>query len=65
MGFLAMFRTRRIDRIHPALSRALVNAQHELAFRERRARDEGRDPDEDPLVRSWRDEISLLRPAGG
>jgi RsiW-degrading membrane proteinase PrsW (M82 family) len=57
----AMFRTRRIDRIHPALSRALVNAQHELAFRKRRARDEGRDPDDDALVRSWRDEIFLLR----
>jgi RsiW-degrading membrane proteinase PrsW (M82 family) len=57
----SMFRTRRIDRLHPALSRALVNAQHELAFRKRRARDEGHDPDEDPLVRSWRDEIFLLR----
>jgi RsiW-degrading membrane proteinase PrsW (M82 family) len=61
-----MFRTRRIDRIHPAQSRALVNAQHELAFRKRRVRDAGGDPEQDPLVRAWRDEILLLRgPAGG
>jgi protease PrsW len=60
-----MLRTRRIDLLHPALSRALVNAQHELAFRKRRVRDEGGDPDEDALVRLWRDEIVLLRgPAG-
>src|SRR5688572_12305092 len=57
-----VFRTRRIDQLHPRLSAALVNAQHELAFRKRRARDEGRDPDADPLVRAWRDEIRLLRP---
>jgi hypothetical protein len=38
-----------------------VNAQHELAFRKRRARDEGRDPDADPLVAAWRDEIRMLR----
>jgi RsiW-degrading membrane proteinase PrsW (M82 family) len=61
----SMFRTRRIGRIHPALSRALVNAQHELAFRKRRARDEGRDPEGDPLVRSWRDGILLLRRLAG
>jgi RsiW-degrading membrane proteinase PrsW (M82 family) len=55
------FRTRRIDAVHPQVSAALVNAQHELAFRKRRARDEGRDPDADPLVRAWREEIALLR----
>ena len=55
------FRTRRIDQLHPAVSAALVNAQHELAFRKRRARDEGRDPDADRLVRAWRDEIRMLR----
>jgi len=55
------FRTRRIDELHPALSAALVNAQHELAFRKRRARNEGRDPETDPLVRAWRDEIRMLR----
>ena len=56
-----IFRTRRVDELHPRLSAALVNAQHELAFRKRRARDEGRDPEADPLVRAWRDEIRLLR----
>jgi RsiW-degrading membrane proteinase PrsW (M82 family) len=55
------FRTRRIDALHPAVSAALVNAQHELAFRKRRARDEGRDPESDPLVRAWREEIRMLR----
>jgi len=56
-----IFRTRRIEHARPAISRALVNAQHELAFRKRRARDEGRDPEADPLVQSWREEIDLLR----
>ncbi len=55
------FRTRRIDELHPAVSAALVNAQHELAFRKRRARDEGRDPERDPLVAAWREEIRMLR----
>ena len=55
------FRTRRIDELHPALSAALVNAQHELAFRKRRAREEGRDPESDPLVGAWREEIRMLR----
>lgn len=58
------FRTRRIDELRPRLSAALVNAQHELAFRKRRARDEGRDPGSDPLVCAWREEIRLLRSAG-
>jgi RsiW-degrading membrane proteinase PrsW (M82 family) len=56
-----MFRTRRIDRLNPALSAAIVNAQNELAFRKRRARDEGRNPEGDRLVAAWRDEIRLLR----
>jgi len=56
-----MFRTRRIDRLHPALSAAIVNAQNELAFRKRRARDEGRNPERDRLVTAWREEIRLLR----
>ena len=54
-------RTRRIDELHPTVSAALVNAQHELAFRKRRARDEGRDPEADALVAAWREEIRLLR----
>jgi RsiW-degrading membrane proteinase PrsW (M82 family) len=57
----AVFRTRRIDEIHPQISRALVHAQHELAFRKRRMRNEGRDPEADRLVAAWRKEIQLLR----
>jgi RsiW-degrading membrane proteinase PrsW (M82 family) len=56
-----MFRTRRIDRLHPRESAALVNAQHELAFRKRRVRDAGRDPERDALVAGWRAEIGRLR----
>ncbi len=58
-----MFRTRRIDRAHPHASAALVNAQHELAFRKRRVRDEDRDPEGDRLVAGWREEIRRLRAA--
>jgi hypothetical protein len=39
-----MFRTRRIDRLRPRVSAALVNAQHELAFRKRHVRDAGEKP---------------------
>jgi hypothetical protein len=56
-----MFRTRRIDRLDPRRSAALVNAQHELAFRKRRVRDAGGDPDRDRLVAGWRAEIERLR----
>jgi RsiW-degrading membrane proteinase PrsW (M82 family) len=56
-----MLRTRRIDRAHPATSAALVNAQHELAFRKRRVRDEGGNPDADRLVAGWREDIRRLR----
>jgi RsiW-degrading membrane proteinase PrsW (M82 family) len=59
----SMFRTRRIDGFRPELSAAIVNAQHELAFRKRRARAEGVDPERDPLVAAWREEIRLLRDA--
>lgn len=55
------FRTRRIDEVHPQLSAQLVHAQHELAFRKRRIRDAGGDPEADRLVVAWREEIRLLR----
>jgi len=58
-----MFRTRRIDRLHPRDSAALVNAQHELAFRKRRVRVGGGDPEQDRLVAGWRAEIARLRAA--
>ena len=58
-----MFRTRRIDRLRKRESAALVNAQHELAFRKRRGRDDGGDPERDRLVAGWRAEIARLRAA--
>jgi hypothetical protein len=56
-----MFRTRRIDRLHPRASAALVNAQHELAFRKRRVRGEGGDPEGDLIAAGWREEVRRLR----
>jgi hypothetical protein len=57
------FRTRRIDRLQRKASAALVRLQHELAFRKRRVRLRGRDPQADPLVARWRDQIRRLRSA--
>ncbi len=56
-----ILRTRRIDPTRPRTSAALVNAQHELAFRKRRVRNEGEDPERDELAAGWRDEIRGLR----
>ena len=56
-----MLRTRRVDRKHPRTSAALVNAQNELAFRKRRVRNEGGDPERDSLVAGWREDIRRLR----
>ena len=56
-----LFRTRRIDALHPRVSKALVRLQHELAFRKQRVRDRGGDPEHDPLVARWRAEIGMLR----
>jgi RsiW-degrading membrane proteinase PrsW (M82 family) len=56
-----ILRTRRIDAFNPQRSAALVNAQHELAFRKRRVRDRGEDPGQDPLVLGWRRDIERLR----
>ena len=55
-----MLRTRRIDPVRRRASAALVNAQHELAFRKRRVRDRGEDPELDRLVARWRGEIRRL-----
>jgi hypothetical protein len=55
-------RTRRINQAIPSASAALVNAQHELAFRKRRVREEGKDVESDRLAAGWRDEIGHLRP---
>jgi protease PrsW len=56
-------RLRRFDPMRPRFSAALVNAQHELAFRKRRVRDEGLEPDRDSLAVGWRVEIWRLRAA--
>jgi protease PrsW len=56
-----IFRTRRIKGIRRRASSALVNAQHELAFRKRRVRDDGRDPERDRLASHWREEVRRLR----
>ena len=58
-----ILRTRRIDGLHPTRSAALVNAQHELAFRKRRVKNRGGDPEQDPLVAGWREDIRRLRSA--
>jgi RsiW-degrading membrane proteinase PrsW (M82 family) len=58
-----LLRTRRIDRMRPRTSAALVDAQHELAFRKRRVRTESNDPDADRLVAGWREDICRLREA--
>jgi len=55
------FRTRRIDARNREASAALVNAQNELAFRKRRLRDRGFDPDRDPVVARRRAEVAQLR----
>ena len=56
-----IFRTRRLKRIDRRRSAALVNAQHELAFRKQAVVVEGGDPEGDELVASWRREIAGLR----
>ena len=56
-----IFRTRRLAGRHRRRGAALVNAQHELAFRKRRVRQDGGDPETDPLVAGWRREIDDLR----
>ena len=56
-----IFRTRRIKGMRRRASAALVNAQHELAFRKRRVREEGKDPERDHLANGWLEEIRRLR----
>src|SRR5262245_18464359 len=57
----SILRTRRITNTARRRSEALVNAQHELAFRKYRVTAAGDDPETDPLVAGWRAEISQLR----
>jgi RsiW-degrading membrane proteinase PrsW (M82 family) len=54
------YRTRRVAR-GGAAAKALVNAQNELAFRKRRVRDRGGDPERDTWVLAWRAEVDRQR----
>jgi protease PrsW len=56
-----IFRTRRIRSVDRRRSAALVNAQHELAFRKRSVIADGGNPESDRLVAGWRREIASLR----
>ena len=56
-----IFRTRRLKKVDRRRSAALVNAQHELAFRKQAVIADGGDPESDELVASWRREIADLR----
>jgi len=56
-----MFQTRRIHGENRRTAAAIVNAQHELAFRKRFVRDRSGDPETDRLVMGWREEILELR----
>ena len=56
-----MWRTRRVPQLDRQHSRAVVNAQNELAFRKYRVRREGRNPEFDPLVQHWRRRIVEFR----
>ena len=53
--------TRRVQEMQPRASAALVNAQNELAFRKRRLKDLGLDPEFDEGVADWRRRIAQLR----
>jgi RsiW-degrading membrane proteinase PrsW (M82 family) len=56
-----VLRTRRVSGMQRRASAALVNAQNELAFRKRRVREDGEDPERDHLANRWREEIRRLR----
>lgn len=60
-----MFQTRRIPHLNKRISDQLVKAQHELAFRKRRARKLGLDLNTDPLILAWRSETQRLREMSG
>jgi RsiW-degrading membrane proteinase PrsW (M82 family) len=56
-----ILRTRRVSGMQRRVSSALVNAQNELAFRKRRVRENGEDPERDHLANRWREEIRRVR----
>ncbi|MEX0269336.1 PrsW family intramembrane metalloprotease [Leptolyngbyaceae cyanobacterium UHCC 1019] len=56
-----IFRTRRIPEYDRRTAAAIVKAQNELALRKWRVQHQGQDVATDPLVASWRDELTRLR----
>jgi RsiW-degrading membrane proteinase PrsW (M82 family) len=56
-----ILRTRRVGGMQRRASAVLVNAQNELAFRKRRVREDGEDPEHDHVANRWREEIRRLR----
>jgi hypothetical protein len=56
-----ILRTRRVGGMQRRASALLVNAQNELAFRKRRVRKDGQDPERDHLANRWREQIRRLR----
>jgi hypothetical protein len=48
-----------------ARSRAIVTAQNKLALGRWRAAQDGRDPDTDPIVEAWAEELARLRADAG
>ncbi len=57
----SLFGLRTVPGFPTHVARAIVNAQNELAFRKRRLRHEGGDPELDDLVQAWRADIVRLR----
>lgn len=60
-----LFGLRAVPNYPTRISRAIVNAQNELAFRKWRVRFEGGDPEADAIVAGWRAEIAAWRVADG
>jgi RsiW-degrading membrane proteinase PrsW (M82 family) len=57
-------RTARLDHIPKIIAPDLVNLQNELAFRKHWLKDEGLDPEYDPVTARLREQIGRLRAAG-
>ena len=58
-----LFSLRRLPGYDRKLSRAIINAQNELAFRKQAVAQRGGDPEHDRLVAAWRADIARLRQA--
>lgn len=57
----SLFGLRTVPGFPVSVAKAIVNAQNELAFRKRRVRHEGSNPELDDLVQAWRADIARLR----